>query len=200
MVTKIPLDKLFSHPLHTNAMAPRTLAALRRHIARTGRYEPLAVRRHPQKADAYEIINGRQRKQALKELGHTTADCLIWDISDEETLLLLATLNRLEGRDNPRHRSELLDRLTRRINKTELTKLLPETPAQLAKRLAVRTRCLPAHPKAADMPQAMTFFVSSRQKQLIEAALKNARTHLAGDDPDGRLTRGDILAIIANKF
>jgi len=200
MVTKIPLEKLFSHPLHTNAMTPRSLATLRRHIARTGRYEPLVVRRHPYKAEAYEIINGRQRKQVLKELGHTTADCLVWDVDDKEAMLLLATLNRLEGRDHPRHRAELLDRLTRTHDRNELTPLLPETPAQLTRRLNVRTRCIPADPRITDdMPRAMTFFVSPRQKRLIDAALKNARNHLAGDDPDGRLTRGDVLAILVNK-
>lgn len=49
-----------------------------------------------------------------------------------------------------------------------------------------------------EMPQAMTFFVTGPQKRLINRALREIRKRTAGDDPDARLTRGDLLTILAN--
>ncbi|MBE3071108.1 MAG: ParB N-terminal domain-containing protein, partial [Planctomycetes bacterium] len=55
----------------------------------------------------YQILNGHHRAQALRELGHTHARCDVWEVDDAEARLLLATLNRLEGRDDPGLRARL---------------------------------------------------------------------------------------------
>ena len=44
MSTDIPIDRLREHPRNSNAMSAEALRTLRRHIRRSGRYEPLVVR------------------------------------------------------------------------------------------------------------------------------------------------------------
>ena len=45
MLQDIPIDLLAPHPENSNFMDAETLRKLRKHIERTGRYEPLTVRR-----------------------------------------------------------------------------------------------------------------------------------------------------------
>ena len=121
-IQTIPIDKLIAHPDNPNRMSDKTFAKLVRNIERTGRYEPIIVRirdrnrdtsplvthqssiaQRKSKDDAnttqYEIINGHHRVKALRQLGIKTADIVIWDVNDEETDILLTTLNRLSGSD-----------------------------------------------------------------------------------------------------
>ena len=89
-------------------MDARLRRKLRGHIARTGWYEPLVVRRHPIRAGEYEIIHGRQRAAVLGELGYEWAACLVWEMSDVEALVLLATMNGLRGKEKGKLRLGLL--------------------------------------------------------------------------------------------
>ena len=91
------------------------------------------MRPHPEIADAFQLINGHHRKQILGKLGHTHANCIVWELSDAETLLLLATINRLGGEDAPSKRLDLLDSLAEALARstTELAMLLPEDEATL---------------------------------------------------------------------
>ncbi|MHC4624131.1 MAG: ParB/RepB/Spo0J family partition protein, partial [Planctomycetota bacterium] len=84
-VHSIALDKLASHPDNPNRQSKANFAKLVRNIARTGRYEPLIVRPHPEKEGYYQIINGHHRRRALSELGYEAADCIVWDVDDEQT-------------------------------------------------------------------------------------------------------------------
>ena len=93
----IALDKLAAHPDNPNQQSKVNFAKLVRNIERTGRYEPLIVRPCPDKAERFQIINGYHRCHALAKLGYKTADCIVWDIDNEETDILLTTLNRLGG-------------------------------------------------------------------------------------------------------
>ena len=38
--------------------------------------------------------------EALRRLGRASARCEVWAVDDDEAMLLLATLNRLQGRDD----------------------------------------------------------------------------------------------------
>jgi ParB-like chromosome segregation protein Spo0J len=95
-IHRISLEKLHAHPDNPNSMSKETFAKLVRNIERTGRYEPIVIR---QKDTSWQIINGHHRVKALRQLGYKTADCLVWDVDDHETEILLATLNRLGGSD-----------------------------------------------------------------------------------------------------
>jgi len=197
---RIRLEKLLAHPANPNVMSAVYLEKLERQIGEHGQYEPLVVRVHPRAADCYELINGHHRKMVLERLGHVEADCVVWEVSDEQTLLLLATLNRLTGQDDVRKRAQLMERLGRRFDKEALLARLPETRERLEKLLAVARPAELKRPGVLEeLPIAMTFFVNKAQKALIEKGLRQVEATVGGDAGDGKLSRGDLLATLAQE-
>jgi ParB-like chromosome segregation protein Spo0J len=172
----IALDKLIAHPKNANVTPADVMAKLRRHIARTGRYEPLVVRPHPAVAGSFELINGHHRAEILRSLEHTQAACVVWSLDDAETLLLLATVNRLGGEDAPGKRLELLESLAAASDASAeaLAELLPES-AESLRQLLAKTQ-LPDVPAAApvvgEMPEAFTVFLAAAEKARLVKALK----------------------------
>jgi ParB-like chromosome segregation protein Spo0J len=185
-VSKIPLEKLIAHPGNPNRMSSGTFARLVRNIERTGRYEPIIVRikdtntqslglltENAEQRTQYEIINGHHRVKALKTLGHKTADCLIWDVDDNETDILLATLNRLAGTDELDKKLALLRRLSEKTKSKELAKLIPQNARQIERLIKLKP------PHAANIKQAsflnpLTFFVNDTQYETIRRAMSLA--------------------------
>ena len=51
----IPVDLLVGHSENSNFMGAEMLKKLRRHIERTGMYEPLAVRPHAKEEGLFEV-------------------------------------------------------------------------------------------------------------------------------------------------
>lgn len=199
-IVEIELGKLIGHRANANVMSEQLMKRLGRHIEQTGMYEPLVVRRHPSQAGCYELLNGHHRKGVLEQLKHERAQCVVWDVNDEQALMLLATLNRLSGRDDSHRRAELLGELSRRYGCDRLGELLPETRKQLQKLLALNEPPEPVEPgQLGQLPMAMTFFVTAEQKAIVERGLKVARDSVGGDCPGdtGKLTRGDLLACMA---
>jgi ParB-like chromosome segregation protein Spo0J len=197
-IRRVALDKLVPHPDNPNLMSRANFAKLVRHIERTGRYEPLVVRPHPERAGDFQIINGHHRCEALRQLGHETADVVVWDASDEETAILLTTLNRLGGRDVLDKKLALLRRLRQRMLIPELARLLPQTRSQL-ERLTARRLLPPTRMRTADAPAIpLVFFVDESQRSAIEEALS-----LAGESLQTQpkaIKRAAALAHIARDF
>ncbi len=127
----IPIDRLMPHPENSNHMTAEMLRKLRRHIERTGRYEPLTVRPHPNAEGKYEILNGHNRLRVLRAIGRDSARCVVWDVDDDQARLYLATLNRLAGSDIPERRAALLEGLLGTFDIAELSALLPDDRRQL---------------------------------------------------------------------
>jgi hypothetical protein len=215
----IPLDRLQRHPENSNRMPPRLMEKLKRHIQRTGLYEPLVVRpldecgvrnaecgvngnNMPPAVDSsslrpsvpsslssstphsalatphclYQLLNGHHRAEVLRQLGHTHARCDVWVVSDEDALLLLATLNRLEGRDDPAARARLVAKLAGDRSPEDLARLLPE-PADAVERLLKLSEPPPEPltPDAAALAaRPMTFFLTEEQHSLVREALAEA--------------------------
>ena len=71
-IKTIVLSKLIAHPDNPNVMSDSTFRKLVRNIERTGLYEPIVVRPHPDEkdhsatADKFQIINGHHRVKALE--------------------------------------------------------------------------------------------------------------------------------------
>jgi ParB family chromosome partitioning protein len=107
------------------------LKKLRRHIERTGRYEPLTVRPHPSAKGKYEVLNGHNRLRVLRAIGHESARCVVWEVDDAQARLYLATLNRLAGSDIPERRAALLESLLGGFDIAELSALLPDDRRQI---------------------------------------------------------------------
>ncbi len=170
----LPLDALRPHPSNSNVMPGKAFAKLKAHLAANGRYPPLVVRPLDESAGAYQLLDGHHRAAALRELGHETAQCAVWGVDEDEALVLLATLNRLRGRDDPRKRAKLLRELSARFGRRALTAKLPEPPEKLNALLAMSDSVsTPRAPqRLADMPTAVQFFLNPEEKRRLERRLR----------------------------
>ncbi len=174
-ITMIDLARLRGHPLNSNAMPTERFEKLKAHIDRTGRYPPLIVRPSTDDPGVWQVLDGHHRWRALEELGQAQAACTVWEVDDDETLVLLATLNRLEGADDPRKRSALLREIGDRLatSRSKLAKLLPDKRPDLEKMLSLAApppRPRPAPPPA-DLPRAVHFFLIESDRKRLEASL-----------------------------
>ncbi len=200
-IQSIPLDKLVAHPDNPNRMSEAVFRKLVRNIERSGRYEPLIVRPYPNKSktaataktgvqkdddamdsrlrgndikrtgDCFQIINGEHRCRALAKLGYKQADCIIWDVDDEQTDILLATLNRLCGSDESGKKPAILKRLVGKTKTSELAKLLPHTAKRIERFTSLKMPTVPAEMKGERFAEPMVFFVNDSQQGVIENAL-----------------------------
>lgn len=173
---ELPLDALHAHPANPNAMSAGAMAKLSRHIEATGCYPPLIVRPRTGDGDSgqYELLDGHQRAAVLRKLGHTTAWCVVWDVDDGQALMLLATLNRLRGDDDPRLRGQLLRDLAQRLGEQQLLAGLPESRPQLEGLLRLPIDpprpCEPVDPQR--MPTAVHFFLLQAQRHVLDQRLR----------------------------
>ena len=183
VIQSISLDKLIPHPDNPNRMSKGNFAKLVRNIEKTGLYEPLTVRRQPGQSpkgqgEYFQIINGHHRLEALKKLGYAAADCVVWDIDDEQVDVLLATLNRLCGSDILDKKLILFRRLNEKMLARELARLLPLNRKQIERLANLKLPAVPAkgQTKAGGMCFAMplVFFVNESQQRIIEEALLKA--------------------------
>jgi ParB-like chromosome segregation protein Spo0J len=187
----IALDHLESHPENANRMPEELLCKLIEHIRRSGQYPPLIVRPHaPGRDDAghgndssmggasgggakYQVLDGHHRLEALRRLGYVEARCDVWDVDDERARLLLLTLNRLEGRDDPERRGELLRKLAEEMDAKVLADLVPDDAAAIEKLIALTDPPPPPAPppEVEAMPHAVTFFLTGPQRRCLFARL-----------------------------
>jgi len=203
-IQSIALEKLVAHPDNPNRMSKAKFAKLLRNIERTGRYEPLVVRPCPQKPGCFQIINGHHRWRALKELGHKTAEAIVWDINDRDTDIMLATLNRLGGSDALDKKLVLLKRLNQsafRGQTAELAKLLPQTANQI-KRLTKFTisDCRKAiDNRKSQVLNPLVFFLNDAQQVIVQNALK-AAMNKAEKNSTKAVKNANALTFIAREF
>jgi ParB/RepB/Spo0J family partition protein len=197
-IQSIPLEKLVAHPDNPNRMSKTNFGKLVRNVERTGRYEPMVVRPHPQRRDCFQIINGEHRYRALVKLGQKTADCIVWDIDNEQVDILLATLNRLVGTDELDKKLNLLKRLNKRMESAELAKLLPQTAKQIERLTNLKIPSRPAEADTKSFSNPMVFFVNDTQQEVIEKALSSAGEMRS--EKTRAAKRAAALAHIAGEF
>lgn len=170
-IRRIRLEKLMPHPDNPNRMSRANFAKLVRNIKRTGQYEPLVVRPHPNLTGFFQIINGQHRCRALKALGHERVDAVVWSASDEDTDILLTTLNRLGSRDILDKKLTLLRRLDARMPTRDLAKLVPQTRGQLERLIHHKPLSQAMVRRADAFAMPVVFFVDKTQQEAIETAL-----------------------------
>jgi ParB-like chromosome segregation protein Spo0J len=201
-LVRIPLSDLVPHPLNPNVMPGELKAKLAANIHVSGRYPPLIVR--PLDDGRFQIMDGHQRADVLRELGETTAVCYLWPASDEEALLLLATLNRLEGQDIPGRRAALIAELQAYNSLAELARLLPEDEGQLEATLQLidldvdgllARLTAEADRATGEGPQLFTFAVDAEDAPTVEAAIARAAATLSGHN-----CRGRALVIVVRSY
>lgn len=192
---RVALTDILPHPANANLMSEERLEKLARNIGREGRYPPLVVRPHPDIAAVYQLLDGHQRLEVLRRLGHKEAVCFPWPCDDATALILLATLNRLEGEDVPVRRAELLSELSELLPAEELALLLPEDDRAIRETLELLhldTDSLLADLEAAaerqgqDGPRLISFAVQPEDEAVIEEAVSVAIACLSGPNRRGR--------------
>ena len=171
-VTSIPTEKLIAHPGNPNRMSKKNFTRLVRNIERTGRYEPLVVRRQ---GDCFGIINGYHRCRALRELGYKSVDAVVWDVDDAEADILLSTLNHLGGSDVLEKKLALLGRINRNMHASEMAKLLPFSRSQIERLKNIKVPAAPAKINTKSLAVPMVFFLTDAQHQIVAKALASAR-------------------------
>ncbi|MCE9590195.1 MAG: ParB/RepB/Spo0J family partition protein [Planctomycetes bacterium] len=180
----IDLERLEAHPANANVMRAVLFEKLKGHIERTDRYPPVIVRRGRRDAcptgpgERYQILDGHHRVKALRALGRAQARCVVWEVTDEEALVLLATLNRLQGRDDVSLRASLMEELTARVGSSlaSVAALVPEGLPDLRHLLdAAAAPVSPRGPRPLEaMPVAVHFFLLPAQKSALERRLREA--------------------------
>lgn len=166
----LPIDRLDAHPANSNVMPKALLDKLANEIERTGFYPPIIVRPI---GERYQILDGHHRILVLKQLGHLNANVVVWQADDEQSLLLLATLNRMRGEDDPRKRAALFAKLRESIEVSELAQRLPEDGVRIKKMLALNAAPpSPLAPRPMDqMPVCLNFFVLPQERKAIDRKL-----------------------------
>jgi ParB/RepB/Spo0J family partition protein len=173
-IQQISIEKLLPHPENPNKMGKANFKKLVNHIKESGDYEPIIVRHHPDKPGFYQILNGHHRTQALSTLNYNSADCIIWDVTDEKALMLLATLNRLNGRDEITKRANLVNRLSESFNIKQLTATLPETKQAIEKLKSISTTAATLSPNDYDIPDTLVYIVTAKQKTFVNNIINEA--------------------------
>lgn len=171
--------QLRSRADNANRMTPASFRKLVRNIKRTGRYPAVIVRPIendlPQTAE-YEILDGHHRVAALSELNHALVRCDVWaNIDDAEALILMTTLNRLEGSDDPLKRADLVHQLVSHFGADRVAKMLPEDQDRIKRLLELK---LPPQPPLKlhsehTLPEAVTFFITTPQRRCLDQHLAN---------------------------
>ena len=167
----IPIDLLDAHPANSNVMPKALIDKLADEIDRTGLYPPVIVR---PVGDRYQILDGHHRVMVLKRLKHDTIQAVVWQADDQQALLFLATLNRMQGDDDPCKRAALLAKLRCSMDVSELAKRLPEDSQRVRNLLAIHAA--PPSPKAPkpidQMPVCLQFFLLPAQRTAVEQKLR----------------------------
>ena len=198
-IVSLPIRKLHPHPCNANRMSKAKFAKLIRHIKRTGHYEPVVVRRHPSKENAYQILNGHHRVRAMKQLEHSRIDCVVFDADDEQARIYLLSLNRLAGRDNVYRKAKLIEQLCRSHSSRDLAKLLGDSKTAIEK-LNALSQNQPLSKATDEKPflLPMTFFVTEPQHALIAKAFDRVAQR-DGNSPRSQ-QRIDALLRLAQDF
>jgi len=165
----IPLTNLHPHPDNANRMTDEIRRKLTDHLRESGRYPPIIVRRHPQLHGQYQILDGHHRVLALRELGYTQAKCDVWDVDDRQAAMLLLTLNRLHGEDDPAKRGRLIKQLADEVDMKDLERRLPDSADRLRKLMSLADEAPPPAPppRVDEMLHAVTFFLTGDQRRAL---------------------------------
>lgn len=118
------MQKLYPHQKNPNEISEGYYQKLKDNIASTGKYPALIVR--PWK-DGFQIIDGHKRAIVLRDLGYEKIKCEVWNVNDKQTLILLATLNRLRGSDDTYKRACLINAILEEYEDESFFDLIPES-------------------------------------------------------------------------
>jgi ParB-like chromosome segregation protein Spo0J len=188
MYQMISMENLVPHPENSNRMAGKFMKKLEKNIRKSSNYETITVRPHPELEGKFQILNGHHRVEILKKVGIQEVKCDVWNVTDAEARLLIATLNRLEGQDVPELRMSLLKNLMDDYDSSVLESLIPESTKQLEDMMELwkedfdkvqeEIKNTVSHFEC-EIPdlRILDFFLNSEQYQVIVTTLDNIKKH-----------------------
>ena len=97
-IVYLPMNSIIAAQWNPNEMDTDMLSHLLHSVQRFDLVVPLVVRKVGD--NRYETIGGAQRLSILRELGMTTAPCVVVEADDSEARLLGQALNHVAGSDN----------------------------------------------------------------------------------------------------
>ncbi|MGE5610471.1 MAG: hypothetical protein ACM359_14570 [Bacillota bacterium] len=211
MAEPVAITRLVLHPMNPNRLSVEYQAKLKANIRDTGQYPALIVRNLANSAKygpgtpfferaggetALQIIDGFHRWKILGELGHTTVLVDNWGaLSDTDALRLLATLNRLRGKDDSLQRASILSLLRREMDGAErVAEYLPESAEDLMRKIermdVPLTRDID---EASEGFEPLTLMVDDYLGRIINAAVTQRRSK--GNLPGVELDRQEYMTI-----
>jgi ParB-like chromosome segregation protein Spo0J len=185
----IPLGDLLPRVGHPYRLSGRARAAIVAQIASDGLYAPLIVRPLARPKGKFEILDGHQRADVLRELGYPCARCEVWPIDQARSDIYAVTLNHLRGRPDAKLRARQTRRLINRIGRQRVGELLALTPAAIRQQLAALDP--PARPTGAGDETSrldlrpIVFHLPAADARLLENTLRKFG--------DGTRRRGELL-------
>lgn len=201
---EVPVDCLVPHPSIPNVMSDDYRAKLRANIEAEGDYPSLIIRPHPTRPDCMEVLDGKERLAVLRDLGYPTARCYLWPCDDSTALLLVGTLDRLTGEDEPWRRARLLKELAALLPAEAILARIPESEADFRQVIdalngdlegAIADLTAHADRALAEGPQLFSFAVDPSEAAAVEDALALAVSQL-----EGKNRRGQALVLFAQTF
>lgn len=208
----VPTSKLVPHPKNDNEMSEAMLNKLAANIQRTGKYPPIIVRsleksiefteQHDQ--GLYQIMDGEHRWKIACARCEEEVHVDVWEgIDDESAEIILATMNRLQGRSNPAKRLEIIRRLSQSNTVDALGELLPEDQDSIQKMIDSAKDAAGGDgdfSQGVSQNEPMTVWCQGEQKETIKAAI---RRWLEENDPDlmiGECREGVALSSICAEY
>jgi hypothetical protein len=202
LFTAVDIQRLVPHPLNPNRMSAAYLAKLKANIRDTGQYPAIIVRNLSKSAkygpgtpyferaggeNALQILDGHQRWRILLDLGYEKATVNDWGaLDDTQALKLLATLNRLRGKDDSAKRATILSLLRELVQDDQrVVEYLPETVGDLTRKIE-RVEAQPDIDEASADFEPFTIMVDNKLGRIINAAiaLRRSKPDLPGLDLD----------------
>ncbi len=202
-VIDLPLDKLVEAPWNSNTMAEKMLGRLKASIRSFGLVGNFVVR--PMSDGDYEVLSGNQRLWVLKELGYTSAPCVIVDMDEAHAKLLAQALNNLHGEDDLGLKAELLREVLERLTQEEVLSVLPETSATLAALSDMGQETMAEHLRAWQEAQGarLSHFqaqLTAEEHILVERVFERIMPEVRRESSDNPNIRGRALYRLCRWF
>lgn len=183
---RVKLADVEADPLNPNVTPRATLDKIKNNIKRTGLYPPLILR--PAVKGKIEppwiSIDGWHRRLVLLELDHEEGDSVVWDVTEREAHIFLATLNQLHGADDYARRAHLMQSIVDVTPMDQLPDIMPESLAEIEDLLRVtqidldaleRAQVETADREEAEAPRPFTVLLFGSQEAVVRQALEHIK-------------------------
>ena len=125
-ISNVDIENVYPNPWNPNKQNQRTEEATVESIGKYCMIDPITVRKHPEKKDKYQIIDGEHRQRACMNLGYKKIPVnILSNISDEQAKKLTIIANETRGNADNISLSELLNDLSNGMSVDDLLIGLP---------------------------------------------------------------------------